>query len=107
MWHDLLTPSVNVPAERAKLRRLRDEIAAHVEQREAEQRKYGFRGYLRNLQALATQGQPSNGTSPHGAVRLGASLDVPATAAHMREAQAGSARSSGSACGLAGEGVSA
>jgi hypothetical protein len=62
---------------------------------------------LRNLQALATQSKPSNGASPHGAVRAGASLDVPAASAHMREAQARSAANSGSAAGMAGEGVSA
>lgn len=104
---DLLTHTVNVPAERAKLRRLRDEIAAHVEQREAEQRKYGFRGYMRNMQALAAQSQPGNGTAPHGSLCAGAGVDVSTTAAHMRETQSGSARSSKGACGLAGEGVSA
>jgi hypothetical protein len=42
-----LKPSVNVSAERAKLRRLRDEIAADVERRKAHERKYTARGFLR------------------------------------------------------------
>ena len=42
-----LTHSVNVPAEREKLRRLRNEIAADVERRKEHQRKYTARGFLR------------------------------------------------------------
>ena len=42
-----LTHSVNVPAEREKLLRLRNEIAADVERREEHQRKYTARGFLR------------------------------------------------------------
>jgi hypothetical protein len=34
-----LEPSVNVPAERAKLRRIRDEIAAEIEKRKADERQ--------------------------------------------------------------------
>lgn len=44
---DLLTPSVNVPAEREKLRRLRDEIAADVEHRKQLERLYSVRGFRR------------------------------------------------------------
>jgi len=44
---DLLTNSVNVPAEREKLRRLRDEIAADVELRKQIERKYTPRWFLR------------------------------------------------------------
>lgn len=44
---DLLTPCVNVPAERAKLRRLRDEIAADVERRNEQKRMYSVRGFRR------------------------------------------------------------
>lgn len=44
---DLLTPSVNVPAERAKLRRLRDEIAADVEKRNEQNRMFSVRGFRR------------------------------------------------------------
>lgn len=44
---DLLTPTVNVPAERAKLRRLRDEIHAEAQARLAYERKYTARGYVR------------------------------------------------------------
>lgn len=44
---DLLTPSVNVPAERERLRRLRDEIAADVEHREQLERLYSVRGFRR------------------------------------------------------------
>lgn len=42
---DLLTTSVNVPAEREKLRQLRNEIAADVAHREDLARRYGVRGY--------------------------------------------------------------
>ena len=44
---DLLTPSVNVPAERAKLRRLRNEINAQAQARLEYERKYTARGYRR------------------------------------------------------------
>jgi hypothetical protein len=64
-------------------------------------------GHMRNLQALATQSKPGNGTAPNGALCARAGVDVSPAEAHMREAQAGGTRSSGSACGLAGEGVSA
>jgi len=47
MSADLLTPTINVQAERAKLRRLRNEINDQVQQRLAYERKYSARGYLR------------------------------------------------------------
>lgn len=49
---DLLTPCVNVPAERAKLRRLRDEIAAQVKAREEAMRRLGFREYRRSAKPV-------------------------------------------------------
>ena len=42
-----LAHSVNVPAEREKLRRLRNDIAADFERRKDLQRKYTDRGFLR------------------------------------------------------------
>jgi hypothetical protein len=64
-------------------------------------------GHLRNLQSLATQSQPSNGTATNGSLCAGVGVDISTAAAHMRETQAGSGRSCKGACGLAGEGVSA
>ena len=93
---DLLTPSVNVPAERARLRELRHEIAADVAHREAIQRKYTPRGFLRldyvpDVHELEAKGQPTHGQAPHGAVRAGAGLAVPSAAADVRKTQAGCA----------------
>lgn len=84
---DLLTPSINVPAERAKLRTLRNEIAADVAHREAHQRKYTARGFLRDVQPLEAQGEPRHGKAPHGALRAGASMGVSAASANLRPAQ--------------------
>ena len=80
---DFFTNSVNVPAERAKLRALRDEISADVEQRKAHQRKYTARGFLRDMQPLATEGRPSHGEAPICSLRPEAAMGVPATAADV------------------------
>lgn len=87
---DLLTPSINVPAEREKLRRLRNEIAADVAHREAIQRKYSPRGWplLPDVHPLEAQGQPAYGEAPHGAVRAGAGVEFSTAESDVRQAQA-------------------
>ena len=107
---DLLTPAVNVPAERAKLRRLRNEINAAAQARLNYERNYTARGYRRaqlpDVSPLDAQtpGRPGRNEShePHGtgSVRTGAEVDVSTSAADMREAQAGCAR-----CGCAAGGL--
>ncbi len=84
-----LTPSINVPAERAKLRQLRDEIAADVELRKEHQRKYTSRGFLRDLPALEAAGKQGNGEAPIRPLRTSPALGVSAALADVREAQAG------------------
>lgn len=89
---DLLTPSVNVPAERARLRELRNEIAADVAHREAIQRKYTPRGFLRldyvpDVHPLEAQGKPANGQAPNGALRAGFGMDVPSSTSHVLQAR--------------------
>lgn len=103
MYADLLAPTVNVPAERAKLRALRDEIAADVAHKEAIRREYSHRGFwwLPGMHPLAPKGQPSNGGAPAGALRPGADLEVSAAAALMHEA---SACGAGCGCGSGGLG---
>jgi hypothetical protein len=88
---DLLTPSVNVPAEREKLRRLRNEIAADVAHREAIQRKYSPRGFplLPDVHPLEAQGKPSDGKAPLRPVCAGSSVGVSAAASDMRPTHAG------------------
>ena len=91
---DLLTPSINVPAERAKLRVLRDEIAADVEHRKAIQRKYTARGFVRldyvpDLHPLATEVRPGNGKAPDGPMRSSPAMGVPTAFADVREAKPG------------------
>lgn len=49
---DLLTPTVNVPQERAKLRRLRDEFAAMAKAREEALRRMGYRAYRRAVKPV-------------------------------------------------------
>lgn len=99
---DLLTPSINVPAEREKLRALRNEIAADVAHREAIQRKYSPRGFplLPDVHPLETQRKPGHGQAPYGALRAGAGLDAPAAKADMRATQAGCRGCGCCACGL-------
>lgn len=87
--HDLLTPSVNVPAEREKLRQLRNEIAADVELRKEHQRRYTARGFLRDMQPLEAEGKPIDGSATIRPLRPGPAMGVFATHADVREAQAG------------------
>lgn len=105
---DLLTPSINVPAEREKLRRLRNEIAADVALREAHQRKYSPRGFplLPDVHPLATEEVRRDGKAPAGALRAGSGVAVPAAAANLRETQAGCRGCGRCACGVGSEGVS-
>ena len=86
-----LTPSVNVPAERAKLRRLRDEIAADVAQKEAISREYSPRGFpwLPDLPVLEAQRQRGDGETPIRPLCHGSALGVSAALADVREAKAG------------------
>ena len=86
---DLLTNSVNVPAERAKLRALRDEIAADVELRKEHQRKYTPRGFLRDVQPLEPQAKPGDGETPIRPLRDGAEVGVSSPVADVREASPG------------------
>lgn len=102
---DLLTNSVNVPAEREKLRVLRDEINADAQHRLAIQRKYTARGFLRDMQPLATEGRPSHGEAPIRPLRPATALGVPATASNLREAQAGCCGCGGCSCDLDKQGV--
>jgi len=106
---DLLTPSVNVPAEREKLRRLRDEIAADVEQRERLTSLHGVRGFrrLRDLPALATEEIRRDGEAQALPVHVEARMGVPAAASVVREAQAGCAGCGKCACGVGQQKVSA
>ena len=71
---DLLTPTVNVPAERAKLRRLRNEINEEAQARLEYERNYTARGYRR---AQVSELPVMSGPHHESAVRQGAD-DVPA-----------------------------
>jgi hypothetical protein len=107
---DLLTPTVDVPAEKAKLRRLRNEIAADVQRREAEQRKYSPRGYVRidylpDVRELEAKGQQGNGQAPNGALRAGPGMVIPAAKADMRQAQACGCRCGRCPCGMGQRGL--
>lgn len=88
---DLLTPSVNVPAEREKLRRLRNEIASDVALREAHQRKYSPRGFplLPDVHPLAAQEVRRDGEAPIRPLRAGTAVVVSPATADVREAKAG------------------
>lgn len=88
---DLLTPTINVPAERAKLLALRDEIARDVAHREAIQRKYSPRGFplLPDVHPLAPEGKHRDGEAQIRPVCSGASVGVSAPAANLRPAQTG------------------
>lgn len=103
---DLLTCTVNVPAERAKLRRLRDEIAADVAAKDAYDRKYTRRGFSRlpDVPALATEEVRRHGEVPAVPVRIGRSVAVPAASANVREAQASCRGCGRCSCGVGREG---
>ena len=92
---DLLTPTVNVPAERAKLRRLRNEINADAQARLTRERNYTARGYRRaklpDMQTLATKSKPSDGQASACNMRTRAALDVLPTVAPVLETNARSA----------------
>jgi hypothetical protein len=103
---DLLTCTVNVPAERAKLRRLRDEIAADVAAREAYAKRYTRRGYPRlpDVPALAAEEVRRDGEVPALPVRVETGVAIPSTAADVREAPAGCRGCIRCACGVGQEG---
>lgn len=103
---DLLTPSVNVPAERAKLLALRNEIAADVEARKEHQRKYTPRGFLRDVHPLEATREQGNGAQPLRPLRPWPGVVVPPTRADLRPAQPACCGRCGRAIGMAGEGVS-
>ena len=91
---DLLTHSVNVPAEREKLRRLRNEIAADVAARKEHDRKYTARGFVRldfvpDVQAMDAEGQRTDGKTPLRPVCAGTAVVIPAAEAKLPETQAG------------------
>lgn len=88
---DLLTCTVNVPAERAKLRRLRDEIAADVAAREAYAKRYTRRGFPRlpDVPALAAEEVRRHGEVQAVPVRVETGLAIPAAAADVQKACAG------------------
>lgn len=104
---DLLTPSINVPAERQKLRALRNEIAADVALREAYQHKYSPRGFplLPDVHPMEAQGKPGHGPASNGALRAWAGVGVSSAEAHMRTAQAGCRGCCCCACGVGKGGV--
>lgn len=104
---DLLTPSINVPAERAKLRALRDEIARDVAHREAIQRKYSPRGFplLPDMHPLEAKAKPRHGEDEIRAMRSGSAMGIPSSAANLRQAQAGCCGCGGCANRVEREGV--
>lgn len=104
---DLLTPTINVPAERAKLRRLRDEIAADLAAREAYAKRYTRRGFQRlpDVPALAAEEIRRHGEVPAVPVRVETGMDVPAAAADVRPTQSGCRGCGRCACGVGQEGV--
>ena len=102
---DLLTPCVNVPAERAKLRALRDEIAADVQARKEHERRYTPRGFLRDVQPLEATREQRNGAQPLRPLRPWPGVDVPPTKADMRPAQTACCGRCGRPIGMAGEGL--
>lgn len=61
--------------------------------------------YLPDVHPLEAQGKPAHGKAPHGALRAGASLDVPAAQADMRATQAGCRGCGCCACGMGKGGV--
>ena len=104
---DLLTPSVNVPAEREKLRRLRNEIAADVQERLTAH--HGVRGFrrLHDLPALAAEEVGGDGKAQALPVHVETSMGVPSADADLRETQAGCAGCGNCACGMGREKVKA
>lgn len=90
-----LTPPVNVPAERAKLRQLRNEINAQAQARLKAERNYADRGYgrpqLPDMPALATERLPSNGQTTLCQVQQRTSMAIPTTKQDVQSAQAGRA----------------
>lgn len=104
---DLLTPSVNVPAEWEKLRRLRDEIAADVQERERLTAIHGVRGFRRlpDVPALAAEEVGGDGKAQALPVHVETGMDVSSADADMREAQAGCAGCGNCACGVGREKV--
>jgi hypothetical protein len=100
-----LSNSVNVPAERAKLRKLRDEINESAQARLQHQRRYTARGFLRDMQPLATQERPINGETPPSPLRSAAEVGVSTTAADMRKAQIGRLGCCCGACGVGKQGM--
>lgn len=102
---DLLTPCINVPAERAKLRALRNEIAADVQARKEHERRYTPRGFLRDVQPLEAQGEQGTRTPSLRPLRPWPGVVVPPTRAVLRPAQATCCGCCGRPIGVAGEGV--
>ena len=105
------TPSVNVPAEREKLRRLRNEINAAAQARLNYERNYTARGYRRaqlpDLQTLDAKRKPGNGETPLRTVCAGSALGIPVAEADMPEAQTSGCGRCGGAGRMGGEGVKA
>lgn len=102
---DLLTPCVNVPAERAKLLALRNEIAADVQARKDHERRYTPRGFLRDVQPLEAEREQRNGETALRPLRPWPGVVVPPTRADMRPAQTACCGRCGHPIGVAGEGV--
>lgn len=102
---DLLTPCVNVPAERAKLRALRNEIAADVQARKDHERRYTPRGFLRDVQPLEAAREQGNGETALRPLRPWPGVVAPPTRADMRQAQAACCGRCGRPIGVAGKGV--
>lgn len=113
---DLLTPTVNVPAERAKLLALRNEIAADVEHRKAIERKYTARGFVRldyvpdlhplDAKKVQRQGHQEDGANGVRPVCVGSTVGIPTAFANLRQAQAGCCGCGGCANRVEREGVS-
>lgn len=86
---DLLTNSVNVPAERAKLRALRDEFNAKAQHRITTWREYTARGFLRDVQPLEAPREQGDGETPLRPLRVEAEVGISAAIADVREASPG------------------
>ena len=86
---DLLTPTVNVPAERLKLRKLRNEINEQAQRRLKQEHKFHDRGYgrLPDLQAMEPEGERRHGEAPLCAMQPAAEVELLPTAAQLQTPQ--------------------
>ena len=86
---DLLTPTVNVQAERLKLRKLRNEINEQAQQRLKQERKFTDPGYgrLPDLQELEPERIGRHGETPLCTMQPAAEVELLPTAAQLQKLQ--------------------